>query len=122
MFNEQDIQKFMTNLSLSRAEAIQLLEDDLVDKETPEMEAMALAAKEVTKGMAKAVDAYGKTRTREIKINQDKLDIMSLITNELVKVTDSMPEMTNPEREMTFLYKNVEYKLILSVPRAKKAT
>lgn len=116
-FAEKDIEKLMKNLEISRDEAIQVLIDDEADIITPEAKELEKKAKSVTRGMAKCVDAYGKTRERVKKVNIDK----TFLINSLVEhFADYMPTIVNPEREFTFTYNGVCYKVVLSVPRPPK--
>ena len=116
--NELEIGKFMKNLDLTREEALALIEADNSKEITPEMKVIEQKAKVVKKGMAKSVDAYGKTREREKKINPDKVFLIDRLSNAM-KYDDL--KIVNDEREFTFLYKNVEYKVVMSQPRPKKA-
>ena len=90
---------------------------------TPEQEAVS---KDLRKG--RAVDAYGKERKRERKANPDKQDIMSALydgllsylTDENRKAIDHV-DMTNPERQLDFNWKGVNYSVTLTAHRPKKA-
>lgn len=111
----------MKNLELTREQAIELINADENDIETVEMKDLAKKAKAVTKGMAKSVDAYGKARMREKIINNEKLDIIEIITNALWEKEDCTKiQSINPEREFLFTKNDIEYKIVLSVPRPKK--
>lgn len=116
-FAEKDIEKLMKNLEISRDEAIQVLIDDETDIITPEVKELEKKARAVKRGMAKAVDAYGKTRKIEKKINIDR----TFLINSLVEhCADYMPTIVNPEREFTFTYNEICYKVIMSVPKKAK--
>lgn len=118
---EDLIKVFMKNLELTREQAIELINADENDIETVEMKDLAKKAKAVTKGMAKSVDAYGKARMREKIINNEKLDIIEIITNALWEKEDCTKiQSINPEREFLFTKNDIEYKIVLSVPRPKK--
>ena len=54
---------------------------------------------------------------RSKKANSEKQEIISLITNSLNAYVDKPIEVVNIERELVFYFKNVKYKLVLSVPR-----
>lgn len=92
---------------------------------TPEQEEVS---REARKGMARAIDAYGKERKRERKANPDKQDIMSALydgllsylTDENRKAIDHV-DMTNPERQLDFNWKGVSYSVTLTAHRPKKA-
>lgn len=116
-FAEKDIEKLMKNLEISRDEAIQVLIDDETDTITPEVKELEKKAKAVTRGMAKSVDAYGKARLREKKVNPDKTFLIELFTK---SCAEYMPKIVNPEREFTFTYNGICYKVVMSVPRPPK--
>lgn len=116
-FAEKDIEKLMKNLEISRDEAIQVLIDDEADTITPEVKELEKKAKSVTRGMAKSVDAYGKTREREKKVNIDKTFLINTLSE---CCADYMPKIVNPEREFTFTYNEICYKVVMSVPRPPK--
>lgn len=118
-YKESDILKLMKNLELTREEAIQTLKDDEDEIETPEMKEMAKNAKKVNKGMAKSVDAYGKTRLRKKKIDCDKQYLLKKMTDQFPNATFNL-KVVNDEREFTFEYHNTTYKVIMSVPRPPK--
>lgn len=114
-FKEEDIRKAMKNLSLTREEAIQLLQDDEDDVSvelTPEQ-------KKVAKQMAQC-DRKKETapRKRERKVDETKRTLISRMTEGLEALTTV--EVVNPEREFLFTYNGEKYKVILSKPREKK--
>ena len=119
-FNEIDILKFMKNLDLSREEAIEVLKSDEANTPTPEALVLEKKAKGVNKGMAKSVDAYGKTREREKKIDLDKKFLIQTIIDSYKQPEFEKVIITNDEREFTFEYKGKIYKIVLSAPRPPK--
>lgn len=110
----------MKNLELTREQAIELINADENDIETDEMKELSKKAKEVTKGMAKSQDAYGKTRLREKKVDLEKKGIVETLTNALTEKGCTDFEIINSEREFLFTDNGIKYKIVVSVPRPKK--
>lgn len=130
--DEKRIAELMKTLDLTRDEAIELmLEDDEVDHMTvkqaesdltPEqkqaikkMKGGAKATKKV-----KAVDAYGKTVTKERKADIDKRTLINMLYSTLhsadvPEVTDI--DITNPERQIDFKLNGRRFRIVLSAPR-----
>lgn len=117
---EDLIKVFMKNLELTREQAIELINADENDIETDEMKELSKKAKEVTKGMAKSQDAYGKTRLREKKVDLEKKGIVETLTNALTEKGCTDFEIINSEREFLFTDNGIKYKIVVSVPRPKK--
>ena len=70
--------------------------------------------KKVAKSMTKAdrkVTVYN-FQKKERKKNDDKRDLIQKLSKDLEDVS-----IINEEREFTFVYNNVKYKVVLSVPR-----
>lgn len=89
---------------------------------TPEQKKVA---QDFCKG-ARAVNAYGKTVKRERKPNEDKREIISTVADNLFRVfgpNEEKPEgveVTNPERQIDFLYRDVRYSITLTAHRPPK--
>ena len=114
-FKEEDIRKAMKNLSLTREEAIQMLqddEDDITVELTPEQKKVA---KQMAQGDRKKETA---PRKRERKIDEAKRTLISCLVDGLEAL--ATVEVVNPEREFVFTYNEEKYKVILSKPREKK--
>ena len=117
---EERILQIMKTLDLTREEAIELLEDDKkIDRDekmpfdlTKEQEKNAKKLKNV----ARTVDAYGKTRTRTVKEDIEKLSLIKLIAETLRGQTEVLT-VTNPQREINFEYNKRKFKIVLSAPR-----
>lgn len=83
-------------------------------------------AQDFCKG-ARAVNAYGKAVKRERKPNEDKREIISTVADNLFRVfgpNEEKPEgveVTNPERQIDFLYRGVRYSITLTAHRPPKA-
>lgn len=114
--NEKLIAQHMRLLSISRAEALQLIEDDRrIDRgeklfELPkELQAGAKKARTMPRG------TYNFT-PRERKEDPDKRILLEQLTN-AVEGMGSACTIANPEREFTFTYQDRKYKVVLSCPR-----
>lgn len=122
MTKEQEIQKHMQVLGLTREQAEQLWEDDnsdFVSEEMAEMERKAKANRryeQSDKPRAKA--------KREPKIDQEKVNIIDFIWGCMLNNTHIMElddiEVSNPQREITFRVGENEYSLVLTKHRPKK--
>ena len=73
------------------------------------------ATKSVMQGMARSVNAYGKTVERKRKPNDDKRHIMEILHN---AIPDA--DLVNPERQLDFVYNGVSYSVTLTAHRAPK--
>ena len=81
-------------------------------------------SKELRKG--RAVNAYGKEVKRERKPNEDKREIIDTVAQNLFRVFGPNEEkvegveVTNPERQIDFLYRGVSYSITLTAHRPPK--
>lgn len=117
-FNETEVNLMMQKLQISREEAIQLLEDDyndITEELTPEQQRVA-------QSMMRAETKTGVVRKRKMKVNEVRRFIMQEFANCVSQFVEdpSQVKITNSEREMTFVYQNETYKIVLSKPREKK--
>ena len=116
-FKEADIQKMMKNLDLSREEAIQLLQDDEDDVSVE----LTAEQKKVAKTMAQGDRKKETTpRKRERKIDGSKRSLITALADTLADVCGAPVDVVNPEREISFVYRDELFKLTLSKPRVKK--
>ena len=116
--DETEINLMMQKLQISREEAIQLLEDDyndVTEELTPEQQRVA-------QSMMRAETKTGVARKRKMKVNEVRRFIMQEFANCVSQFVEnpSQVEIINSEREMTFVYQNETYKIVLSKPREKK--
>lgn len=116
MTKEQEIQKNMKVLGISREEAEQLWEDDQNDFIGEEGEEMTRKAKEV-----KRYEKRDKPRAKakkERKVDENK----KLILDKLHKALETFVKITNvkTETEISFVYNDEEYTLKLTKHRPKK--
>ena len=119
------VEKYIKYLGCTMEEALDCLEyDKQVDKMTmAEINAtMTPEEKKVISDMTraqKAVNAYGKTVTRERKIDDDKVFLINSIA-EMLKGFENCGnlEITNTQREINFTLNDKKYKIVLSAPRS----
>ena len=116
MIKEQEIQKNMKALGISREEAEQLWEDDQNDFIGEEGEEMTRKAKEV-KRYEKGDKPKAKAK-KERKVDENK----KLILDKLHKALETFVKITNvkTETEISFVYNDEEYTLKLTKHRPKK--
>lgn len=116
MTKEQEIQKNMKVLGISREEAEQLWEDDQNDFIGEEGEEMTRKAKEV-KRYEKGDKPRAKAK-KERKVDENK----KLILDKLHKALETFVKITNvkTETEISFVYNDEEYTLKLTKHRPKK--
>ena len=78
------------------------------------------------KGMARAVNAYGKEVKRERKPNEDKREIIATVAQNLARIYGpegekvEAVEVANIERQINFLYRGVNYSITLTAHRPPK--
>lgn len=116
MTKEQEIQKNMKVLGISREEAEQLWEDDQNDFIGEEGEEMTRKAKEV-KRYEKGDKPRAKAK-KERKVDENK----KLILDKMHKALETFVKITNvkTETEISFVYNDEEYTLKLTKHRPKK--
>ena len=121
LMNNQDkdkkIEKLVSLLGCSMSEALDIIEsDEKIDKGvklfelTPEQKKAAKSATITTSGKARK-----KTKKKK-KSDNNKLPLMNNIIDSLNNCVQDI-NVINPEREITFMYNDKKYKLVLSVPR-----
>ena len=115
---EERIAKMMKALSITREEAIQLMEDD---KRIDKGEKLFELDPELEKGAKKARQAdrkVGGTVKRERKAKPEKATICSAMMDGVKDLGATDFNVTNPEREFAFMLDGVKYKVVLSCPRS----
>lgn len=127
MTKEQEIQKHMQVLGLTREQAEQLWEDDNSDFVSEEMAEMERKAK--TNRRYEQSDKPRAKAKREVKIDQEKVNILVHIEGAMVSRHSIIDEddwdfenvnIVNPQREITFRVGENEYSLVLTKHRPKK--
>ena len=119
------IENLMKVLDCSEEEARQILEDDKkIDRGeklfelTPEQQKASKKARQ-TGTKKKTVYSFD-TSKRKRKENPDKAFLIEVFKKALESQEATNIEIIKPEREMTFDFNDVGYKIVLSVPRNKK--
>ena len=114
------IADLMKKLEITYEEAKALLEDDSKIDHGEDLFPLTPEQKETEKKMRitgqKTVYNFP---TRERKPNQEKRELIAAI-EEMLTYSDIQAEnavITNPERQIDFVYKNTRYRIILSAPR-----
>lgn len=118
---ETQVEKLMRLLDISEEEAQAVLKsDEEIDKGAKhfELSPEQKKAEKKMRGVARAVNTYGKAVQREKAIDADKRKLIDLITETLENITDNGEvEVTNPERELNFKLNGRKFKIVLSAPR-----
>lgn len=119
------VENLMKVLDCSEEEARQILEDDKkIDRGeklfelTPEQQKASKKARQ-TGTKKKTVYSFD-TSKRKRKENPDKAFLIEIFKKALESQEATNIEVINPEREMSFDFNDVRYKIVLSVPRNKK--
>ena len=114
-----EVENIMQLLGSSEEQAKQVIEDDKrIDKGEKLFELTAeqqAVAKKYRQGDRKPT-VYN-FNTRERKADNDKRELIALLNATLNEVTETEPTVTNPERQIDFLYKGKKYRVVLSAPR-----
>lgn len=117
--DEKRIEKIMSDLQCSRAEAINVIECDLKIDKGEKLFELTDEQKKVEKAMrstgTRKVDAYGKSTERKKKIDDDKIYLMNLIAKALANCDKF--EITNPQSTIELVYNGRKFKIVLSAPR-----
>lgn len=117
MTKEQEIQKYMKNLDISREEAEQLWQDDHDDVVTPEMEEMERKAKQIRR--YEKSDTPRKKTTKERKVDEEKKEIISGFRIFVEGLGGKVTEKKN-EAEFSFTFNENSYTVKLIKHRPKK--
>ena len=117
---DKQIEKLVNLLGCSMSEALDIVQSDYrIDKGeklfelTPEQKKAAKSATITMSGKARKKRKKTK-RTKKKDIN--KLSLMNNIIDSLNNCAQDI-NVINPEREITFVYNDKKYKLVLSAPR-----
>ena len=119
------VENLMKVLGCSEEEAKQILADDKkIDRGeklfelTPEQQKASKKARQT--GTKKKTVYNFDTSKRKRKENPDKAFLIEIFKKALESQEATNIEVMNPEREMSFNFNDVVYKIVLSVPRNKK--
>lgn len=117
----EQLQRIKQGLKCSDEEAAAVLAyDKAVDKGEPTPYDLTAAQNEVARkfahtGTRKTPTAYKFTK-RERKPNEPKREIIQALDEALTDLVDDVT-VTNPERQIDFIYNDVKYRIVLSAPR-----
>ena len=118
----EQITKLMELLQCTEEQAKQIIESDkAVDKmsvrecESDLTQEQKASAKKARQGDRKPT-VYN-FNTRERKVDNDKRELIALLNATLDEVATCEPTVTNPERQIDFVYKGKKYRVVLSAPR-----
>lgn len=119
--DQEQINRIMTGLHCTEAEALQIYEADReIDKGAKLFELSAeekKASKQARQAPRKPTAYNFDTSKRQRKADNEKAEVIQILVNTLSNNGASMVEVTNAEREFTFVFKNRKLKLTLSAPR-----
>lgn len=113
-------EKALYALGLTDEEVAEVLADDRrIDKGEKLFELtdeQKKASKEIRK--TTTVDAYGKSRKRAEKVDEEKRTIVNALTASVIELLSADDlNIINPEREFEFFVNGKKYKVVLSAPR-----
>jgi hypothetical protein len=116
----EQLRRIMENLQCSEAEAAEIMAyDKAVERgeKTPH---------DLTPAQNKVAQSYTRTGTRkptvykfekkERKPNEPKRDLINLLAGTLAHNAENV-EITNPERQIDFVFNGTKYRIVLSAPR-----
>lgn len=115
---EQEIQRHMQVLGLTREQAEQLWEDDNSDYVSEEMAEMERKAK-ANRRYEQSDKPRAKAK-REVKVDEEKVKIIDFLMRVLADSDVSQLEVKNPQREIAFQLNGEDYSLTLTKHRVKK--
>jgi hypothetical protein len=116
----EQIKNLMELLDCTEEEALDILKtDEEIDKGAKHFELSAdqKKAEKKMRNCSKAVNAYGKTVTRERKVDDDKRFLIQILEQALKSADVGNLTVDNPEREINFVRNDRKFKIVLSAPR-----
>ena len=116
------LEKIMSALDLSEAEARQVLQDDKLIEQGHDLYPLTTDQKKVEKKMRQAdrSPTVYKFKPRERKANDSKRKLLQTLIDSLIEnqlIDDNTLHIENVEREFTFCAEGAKYKVVLSAPR-----
>lgn len=108
----------LIKLGMTEAEAREVLEDDKRIDRGEDLFPLTDEQKAAEKKMRQAdrKPTVYKFNKRERKPNEPKREIIQVLDEALTDLVDDVT-VTNPERQIDFIYDGVKYRIILSAPR-----
>lgn len=115
---EEKIAKLMKNLSISREEALEIIEDDKAIDKGEKLFELTAEQKKAAKAATKADSKPREKKVSRPKVaDPDKAEIMQTIDDALCGLVDNVEERAN-DRELLFEWNGKRYKIVLSCPRS----
>jgi hypothetical protein len=114
---DERIAHLMKTLDLTEDEARKMLADDeKIEKGADLFPLTTEQEKASKKARATGTRAYTFTK-RERKADNDKRELISFFDELLADVSDGEITITNPERQIDFVYNDRKFRIVLSAPR-----
>lgn len=113
------IDLLMKNLDITESEAVEVLEADRqIDKGEKlfELTAEQSKASKQARIVPRTPTAYNFTK-RERKTDNTKRELIDLLVESLTPRVNNL-DVVNAERELTFIYNDRKFKIVLSAPRS----
>jgi hypothetical protein len=113
------IDLLMKNLGITESEAIEVLEaDQQIDKGEKlfELTTEESKASKQARIVPRTPTAYNFTE-RERKADDSKRELIDLLVESLTPKVNNL-DVVNAERELTFIYNDRKFKIVLSAPRS----
>lgn len=113
------IDLLMKNLGITESEAIEVLKaDQQIDKGEKlfELTAEQSKASKQARIVPRTPTAYNFTK-RERKADDSKRELIDLLVESLTPRVNNL-DVVNAERELTFIYNDRKFKIVLSAPRS----
>ena len=119
LMNDKDkqVEKLVNLLGCSMSEALDIIQSDYrIDKGEKLFE---LTQEQKKAAKSATITTSGKARKKTERTKKKDHNKLSLINNIIDSLNNCVLDINviNPEREITFMYNNKKYKLVLSVPR-----
>lgn len=114
---DKQIEKLVNLLGCSMSEALDIIKSDYrIDKGEKLFE---LSPEQKKAAKFATITTSGKARKKTERIKKSDNNKLSLINNIIDSLNNCVQDINiiNPEREITFMYNDKKYKLVLSVPR-----
>jgi cytochrome P450 len=115
--DEEKVACFMATFGISEEEARQMIADDeAIDHGANPFPLTAEQEKASKEARSTGTIVYTFTK-RERKPDEDKRELISLFDELLADVSDGKITITNPERQIDFVYNDRNFRIVLSAPR-----
>lgn len=114
---DKQVEKLVNLLNCSISEALDIIQSDYrIDKGEKLFE---LSPEQKKAAKSTTITTSGKARKKTKRIKKSDNNKLSLMNNIIDSLNNCIQDINiiNPEREITFMYNEKKYKLVLSVPR-----